>query len=143
MVRRLFLWEYLLAGLFAGVVIGFGWVCVLEWKMRARSAPVFPKVVKTLAFKAMWVCAVFMAFFDILYFFWFRSSPDSYHRFVMQLVLMIWVIGPPLYFALESWVLYDGPYQGDRYEIHKMGQDAAAKLWAAIVVILVGLYKEW
>ena len=35
------------------------------------------------------------------------------------------------------------PYQGDRYEIHKSGQDAAAKLWAAIVVILVGLYKEW
>jgi hypothetical protein len=54
------------------------------------------------------------------------------HRQMQQVVLGVWILGPSVYFILE-WGVYQGPFAGDKFEMFKVGQDLAAKLWAGIL----------
>jgi hypothetical protein len=90
---------------------------------------------------------VLLAIFNIIYFiYWNKNRKPGYkeaNRFILQIALAAWLLGPPIYFIIEFWQFYHGPYDGAPYEMFKVGQDLATKLWAAILVLLLGIYKDW
>jgi hypothetical protein len=138
----------------AGVVVCLRWLyiheakeCAAKFQPEDKKAHVFRDIVQgSRAFLWMWRLAAIMAALDIVYFTAFRFSPDAYqasYGWLREFVLGLWVLGPAIYFAVEYKFLYPGPYQGAELERHKAAQDVAAKLWAAVVVILAGLSHDW
>ena len=88
----------------------------------------------------------FMAFVHILYFSLRKFRDECTGKrpaSLLKVCLFIWILGPPLFFIFEWGKLYLGPFDGPVYEMYKTGQDLATKLWGAILVILIGLYKDW
>ena len=54
---------------------------------------------------------------------------------------VFWALGPPVWFLWE-WHTYQGPTQGEEFEVFKLSQERAKDLWigvAAALVIAFGL----
>lgn len=69
----------------------------------------------------------------------------SHHKTISQLLLAMWVLGPPFWFFYEH--LYYFPTYGNWKGGANMGklksaQDVTSKLWAAFAVVLGGLYNK-
>jgi hypothetical protein len=105
----------------------------------------YAQLMGSLSFHLFTCSAAIMAVWDIVYFFYCNTNCErkKLHQQIRQTILGVWLLGPPLYFILEWWKFYQGPYSGDEFEIFKIGQDLATKLWAAIFVMLAGLHKDW
>jgi len=60
------------------------------------------------------------------------------------IVLGLWVLLPPIWFWYEYFFLYkDIPkVEREKIEEFKHGQDQSAKLWLALITVLLGLYFE-
>ena len=57
-------------------------------------------------------------------------------------ILAFWVLAPPLWFWLEYFFFFKDTPCGDRgaFDMFKHGQDQAAKIWLALITVLLGLY---
>lgn len=57
-------------------------------------------------------------------------------------ILAFWVLTPPLWFWLEYFFFFKDTPCGDRgdFDMFKHGQDQAAKIWLALITVLLGLY---
>jgi hypothetical protein len=69
----------------------------------------------------------------------------KHHRSVSQLLLALWVLGPPLWFFYEHFYYfpaYGNMADGAGFEKLKAAQDATSKLWAAFAVVLGALYNK-
>jgi hypothetical protein len=118
----------------------------LETMRDSASATSYQQLMHHWSMIGLTATAAVMAFVHMLFFYVCRRSDSLFKRAnrpVQRLLLAVWVLGPPIYFLFEWGKLYHGPYAGDAYEMYKTGQDLATKLWAAILVILGGLYKDW
>jgi hypothetical protein len=62
-----------------------------------------------------------------------RIVPSWFH-------LVIWTLGPPLWFALEYWLMRDTQERKDGRL--KDGQEVAGKIWAAVLVVLLYFYPD-
>lgn len=54
--------------------------------------------------------------------------------------LVVWTLGPPLWFALEYWAMAGEPERRDGSL--KEGQEVAGKIWAAVLVVLLYFYPD-
>ncbi len=54
--------------------------------------------------------------------------------------LVIWTLGPPTWFAIEFWALSGEPERKDGSL--KEGQDVAAKIWAAVLAVILYFYPD-
>lgn len=64
-----------------------------------------------------------------------RGQTYSFHRKLSQVLLALWVLGPPLWFFYEFFYYfptYGNMAEGAGYEKLKGAQDVTAKLWAAV-----------
>jgi len=72
-----------------------------------------------------------------------RSYPrDSPHRAYSELSILLWLVGPPLFFLAEYSII--GRRSEERLpsvERFKYSQDLAAKFWLAGLALLVFLYE--
>lgn len=79
-------------------------------------------------------CAVAFAIGCVLYGF-FGHGDDR----VKRALLAVWIVIVPLWFALETFYLYDPKRDAD-LDAFKQGQDVASKAWLAVAVVLAALY---
>ena len=54
----------------------------------------------------------------------------------------IWVLGVPVYFFLEHLFIFRCFGNPDQYDQFKRLQDLAAKIWAAVIVVLAACYLK-
>lgn len=78
------------------------------------------------------VCAILCILFGFL------TRPCEY-RYYKAAILAVWLLIVPLWFALETFYLYD-PERDASLEILKQGQEVASKAWIAVSVVLAALY---
>lgn len=67
------------------------------------------------------------------------------HKTISQVLLGLWVLGPPLWFFYEHFYYfptYGNMAEGAGFEKLKAAQDVTAKLWAAFAVVLGALYNK-
>jgi hypothetical protein len=67
---------------------------------------------------------------------------DNPFKFWQALTLSFWVLVPPIWFWVEYFFLFKRTPTSDRGEFDefKHGQDQAAKIWLALITVLLGLY---
>ena len=53
-----------------------------------------------------------------------------------------WVLGVPIYFFLEHLFIFRSFGNSDQYDQFKRVQDLAAKIWAAVIVVLAACYLK-
>jgi hypothetical protein len=64
---------------------------------------------------------------------------SSNKQTVKAILLSCWIVGVPLWFAFETFYLYD-PKSDASLEEFKHAQDVASKVWIAISLVLTALY---
>jgi|688.fasta_scaffold1007932_1 hypothetical protein len=81
-----------------------------------------------------------LAIFAALASWWLVSSYPKCNEWI-TLVIVVWSVGPPIWFACESW-LFDA-VSGDKpsHEALKRGQELATKFWAGIAAALFAIHK--
>ena len=70
------------------------------------------------------------------------SDPlDSEHpvRMLQRVSLVIWIVGPPLWFWYEFFYLYKRTKNSEDWDTFKHGQDQSTKIWIALAIVLLGL----
>lgn len=75
--------------------------------------------------------------------FGFGQPLDRKHpiKIVQAVMLVIWIIGPSIWFWYECFYLYKRTQNQNRdWDGFKYGQDQSAKIWLALVTVLFGLY---
>jgi hypothetical protein len=95
-----------------------------------------------------WISGVFGAASIALGFFRPTEKFDmaSHIKVLQAFVLLIWVIGPPIWFWYEYYFLYrklgppsNGPLK-QRLDEYKHGVDVSSKIWLALVTVLLAMY---
>ena len=67
--------------------------------------------------------------------------PDkTCHPLIKHWILAIWTLGVPLWFSIEYWFIYRKWGIPNNLEFFKHSQDLTAKVWLAVLAILVFLY---
>ena len=63
-------------------------------------------------------------------------------KFWQAVVLCTWILGPPLWFWLEYFAFFERTpgLPTDAWERFKYGQEQSAKIWLALITVLLGLY---
>jgi H+/Cl- antiporter ClcA len=63
-------------------------------------------------------------------------------KVLQAVVLAIWIVAPPIWFWYEYFFLYQPIPETKKPSLDqfKHGQDQAAKIWLALVTVLLGLY---
>lgn len=67
------------------------------------------------------------------------------HHFISQVLLGLWVLGPPLWFFYEHFYCfpkYGNMAGGANFEQLRAAQDVTAKVWAACAVVPGALYNK-
>lgn len=61
---------------------------------------------------------------------------------VKKVILAVWTLGVPCWFAYEFWWVYRcyGNHSKEEFEIFKHGQELANRIWLALVAVLSILY---
>lgn len=98
---------------------------------------VYPPSIKRLNFAIGIVAALFMICcvrLGLLY----PPKPDDPQKLTKEILLMIWGLGVPSWFAFEYWCLYRR--FGTHFERFKYHQDLMAKVWLACAAILTLLF---
>lgn len=70
--------------------------------------------------------------------------PNS-HQTVSQVLVALWVLGPPLWFFYEYFYYfpsYGNMAEGAGFEKLKAAQDVTAKLWVAFSIVIAALYNK-
>jgi len=72
---------------------------------------------------------------------WWIVSSCSDNKEWITAVILIWSVGPPIWFVCESW-FYDA-ISGDKPspEALKRGQELATKFWAGVAAALFAIHK--
>ena len=72
----------------------------------------------------------------------FGDPLGSDHSFkaVRVVLLVLWTVGPPVWFWYEFFYLYKRVRNPEDWDRFKHGQDQSAKIWLALVAVLFGLY---
>jgi hypothetical protein len=117
---------------------------VLGWLHDNSSGTAYQQLMNHWSYVGLTTSAAVMAAFHMAFFVVCKRSSDfkTSNRLLQQIVLGVWILGPPIYFILE-WSQYNGPYDGAPFEMFKMGQDLATKFWGGVFVILGALYRDW
>jgi hypothetical protein len=70
-----------------------------------------------------------------------RFNIHCHLKVAQAIVLSIWIVGPPIWFWYEYFHLYrPAPEPKPDLDSFKYGQDQAAKIWLALVTLLLALY---
>ena len=75
-----------------------------------------------------------------------RFDPKSPLKLTQAVVLLIWILAPPLWFWFEYYFLYKklGPPSNGPLKLgldeYKHGVDVSSKIWLALVTVLLGMY---
>ena len=74
--------------------------------------------------------------------FGFGDPLDSDHpvKVLQAVLLVIWIVGPPVWFWYEFFYLYKRANNPEDWDRFKHGQDQSAKIWLALVTVLFGPY---
>lgn len=72
----------------------------------------------------------------------FGDPLDSNHpvKVLQAVILVIWIVGPPVWFWYEFFYLYKRAKNPEEWDRFKHGQEQSAKIWLALVTVLFGLY---
>jgi len=74
-----------------------------------------------------------------------RKSRANEDRTIAQILLALWVLGPPLWFFFEHFYYFPAfgnMAEGAGFEKLKAAQDVTSKVWAAFAVVLGALYNK-
>ena len=91
---------------------------------------------------AAWVSGTCAAVSVILGVFEFDKPFDkaSSVKVAQAIVLGLWVIGPPIWFWWEHYFYWKRHPVAESFEEFTRGQDQSAKIWLALVTVLLGMY---
>ena len=91
-------------------------------------------------FAAVAVLGFFFTAFVLL-----RNSSGNRQKNLAQVLLALWVLGPPLWFFYEHFYYFPtfgNMAEGAGFDKLKAAQDVTSKLWAAMAVVLGALYNK-
>nr|WP_315183785.1 hypothetical protein [uncultured Albidiferax sp.] len=87
--------------------------------------------------------AIFGFFYTV--FVLLQDSGSNRHKSWAQVLVALWVLGPPLWFFYEHFYYFPAfgnMSEGAGFEKLKAAQDVTSKLWAAMAVVLGALYNR-
>ncbi|RYY90108.1 MAG: hypothetical protein EOO15_03885 [Chitinophagaceae bacterium] len=74
-----------------------------------------------------------------------RSKGEPRQKTISQVLLALWVLGPPLWFFYEHFYYFPtfgNMADGAGFEKLKAAQDVTSKVWAAFAVVLGAIYNK-
>lgn len=81
--------------------------------------------------------------FTVVYLLRSKNAPSQ--KTISQVLLTLWVLGPPLWFFYEHFYYFPSfgnMADGAGFEKLKAAQDVTSKVWAAFAVVLGALYNK-